>query len=144
MMKRRIFFTVSEIPFKLKGQQVLRDWLDQVAAQHKAKIASLSYVFVSDEHLLSMNKEFLQHDTYTDIITFPYDDGESDGLVGEIFISIDRVRENAAEFGVVFDQELRRVMAHGLLHLAGFKDKTAKEVKAMRAAEDGALALYGK
>ena len=141
-MKRRVFFTVSEIPFKLKGQQILREWLDQVAHAHHGGITSLNYIFVSDAHLLAMNEEFLQHDTLTDIITFPDESSTPAGVVGEVYISVERVRENASEFGADFPTELRRVMAHGLLHLLGFKDKSAKDIKAMRAAEDSALALY--
>ncbi len=141
-MKRRIFFTVSEIPFKLKDQQITRDWLDRVAQVHHGSIVSLNYIFVSDAHLLEMNEEFLQHDTLTDILTFPDEVSNPAGVVGEVYISVDRVRDNASEFGADFLTELRRVMAHGLLHLLGFKDKSAKDVKAMRTAEDSALALY--
>ena len=141
-MKRRIFFTVSEIAFKLKDQQILREWLDRVALAHHGAIVSLNYIFVSDEHLLEMNEEFLQHDTLTDILTFPDEVSNPAGVVGEVYISVDRVRDNAAEFGADFLTELRRVMAHGLLHLLGFKDKSAKDIKAMRMAEDSALALY--
>jgi probable rRNA maturation factor len=141
-MKRTIRYAVDEVDFKLKGQQVLRDWLTRVADAHERKIQELDYVFVSDEKLLQMNQEFLQHDTLTDIITFPYDVEHADGVIGEIYISVDRVRENAAEFGNTFDVELRRVMAHGLLHLFGFKDKSKADIKRMRDAEDAALALF--
>jgi probable rRNA maturation factor len=143
-MTRTVRFTVHEIELKLKDQQILRDWLGRVAASHKAGIGSLSYIFVSDDFLLNMNQEFLQHDTLTDIITFPDETSTSDAVVGEIYISVERVRENAIEFGVDALIELRRVMAHGLLHLLGFKDKTDKEMKAMRAAEDAALLLFSK
>lgn len=143
-MSRTILFSIHEVEFKLKDQQLLRDWLSKVAAAHKATIASLNYIFVSDEFLLNMNQEFLQHDTLTDIITFPDETSTSDAVVGEIYISVERVRENAVEFGVDFLIELRRVMAHGLLHLLGFKDKSTKEQKEMRAAEDAALVLFEK
>jgi probable rRNA maturation factor len=143
-MARTIRFTVHEIEYKLRDQQILRDWLLRVAAAHKAGIASLSYILVSDEFLLSMNQEYLQHDTLTDIITFPDESSTREAVVGEIYISVERVRENAVEFGVEFTTELRRVMAHGLLHLLGFKDKSAKEIKEMRAAEDAALVHFSK
>jgi rRNA maturation RNase YbeY len=143
-MSRTILFSIHEVEFKLKDQQLLRDWLTKVAAAHKAAIASLNYIFVSDEFLLNMNQEFLQHDTLTDIITFPDDTSKSDAIVGEIYISVERVKENAVEFGVDFLIELHRVMAHGLLHLLGFKDKSTKEQKEMRAAEDAALVLFEK
>ena len=143
-MARTIRFTVHEIEFKLRDQQILRDWLVRVASSHKAAISSLNYILVSDEFLLSMNQEYLQHDTLTDIITFPHDTSTHDAIVGETYISVERVRENAVEFGVELTTELRRVMAHGLLHLLGHKDKSAKEVKEMRAAEDAALVLFGK
>lgn len=140
-MKSSIRFAVDGIPFKLKDQKSHKEWLQHIAAAHGQTIGTLQYVFVSDDALLAMNQQYLSHDTYTDIITFPME-GES-GVSGEIYISVDRVQENAATFGQVFEIELKRVMAHGLLHLLGFKDKTKAQEKAMRSAEDAAIGLWG-
>jgi len=115
-------------------------WLTKVAASYNKSIANLSYVFVSDEYLLEMNREHLSHDYYTDIITFNYNDGDS--LAGDLFISYDRVKANASDFGngSVHD-ELCRVMVHGLLHLEGFNDKTEAEEQEMRRHEEQCLLL---
>jgi probable rRNA maturation factor len=139
-----IRFHVEDIAFKLKGSRKLSGWLWRVAASYGAPLSEVNYIFVSDVYLLRLNQEFLQHDTYTDIITFPHDGPAEEGIGGDIYISIDRIRENAVKFGVTFEMELNRVMVHGLLHLLGFKDKGAKAKKEMRAAEDAALALVGK
>jgi probable rRNA maturation factor len=141
-MARAFRFFVDGAPFKLKSQALVRTWLERVAMAHGATVLSLSYIFVTDEALLKMNQEFLQHDTFTDIITFPDQSSTLAAIVGEIYVSVDRVGENAQELGVDFSVELRRVMSHGLLHLIGFKDKSAKDIKAMRAAEDAALLLW--
>ncbi|MDZ4668663.1 MAG: rRNA maturation RNase YbeY [bacterium] len=115
-------------------------WLMSVSMSHKAEIKELSFNFCSDEYILEMNKEHLNHDYYTDIITF--DMGEPGGAIeGDIYISIDRVKENAKLNNTKYDMELNRVMAHGLLHLIGFQDKTIDQQKEMRLAEDGALKL---
>lgn len=119
---------------------MLRLWLANVARLHKRKISGLNYIFVSDKQLLEMNRQFLNHDTYTDIITFESDCGKN-AVCGEIYISIDRVRENAKKFDVGVKDELHRVMAHGLLHLCGFKDKSVKEQTVMRRQEEKALDL---
>jgi rRNA maturation RNase YbeY len=114
-----------------------------VAAANKRSIGTLNYCFVSDDELLAMNQHYLRHNTYTDIITFDYSSDESRKNVvsGEIYISIDRVRENADKFRVPFRTELSRVMAHGLLHLCGLRDKTSADQKKMRNAEEKALSL---
>jgi probable rRNA maturation factor len=141
-MARAIRFFVDGSPFKLKSQANVRAWLERVATAHGASVSSLNYVFVTDDALLKMNQEFLQHDTLTDIITFPDQSSTLSSIVGEVYVSVDRVIENAQELGVDFNIELRRVMSHGLLHLIGFKDKSAKDIKAMRGAEDDALSLW--
>jgi probable rRNA maturation factor len=104
-------------------------------------LANLNYIFCSDEYLLQVNRDFLQHDYYTDIITFDLSETPQ-AVTGEIYISVDRVRENAQTNEVSFTEELHRVIFHGALHLCGYKDKKPAEVKAMRAAEDKYLALY--
>ena len=111
-----------------------------MAGERRFTVGDIQYIFCSDEFLLDINRNFLQHDDFTDIITF--DLGEKKGdLCSEIYISIPRVKENAKSFGVSFYQELHRVMAHGILHLCGLKDKTPKQEKEMRKAEDGALLI---
>ena len=115
-------------------------WLSKVARHYKKELGELSYVFCSDEVLLKMNIEHLNHDYFTDVITFNYNDKNS--LSGDVFVSVDRVKDNAMEFGNAnFFDELCRVIVHGLLHLIGFNDKSEKEVSEMRKAEDFCLAL---
>ena len=104
------------------------------------ELGKLDYVFCDDEYLAEINLQYLNHDTYTDVITFDYSEGEE--IVGDIFISIERVRENATEREIAFDEELRRVMAHGVLHLLGFNDEEDAERAAMRAKEDEVLAKF--
>ena len=120
---------------------VLRSWLKGLAKTQGRKLAALNYMFVSDEALLQVNLEYLQHHTYTDIITFNNADA-GEAIEGDIFISLDRVQDNAQKFVVKPEEELVRVMAHGLLHLCGFNDKKPKEKQAMRAAEDEAIRAY--
>ena len=118
-------------------------WLVQVAEQHGQLLDTLSYVFCSDEALHRINVDYLDHDTYTDIITFDLRDTPGEGaLLGECYISLDRIEDNAARFGVSFLHELRRVLVHGLLHLTGLGDKTDAEATVMRAAEDAALGMW--
>ncbi len=104
------------------------------------QIGTLQYIFCSDEALLEINKRYLSHDYYTDIITFQYEEGKV--LSGDIYISVDRVRENAVEFDQGFDQELRRVMIHGVLHLAGYRDKTDAEKSEMRVRENDLMEMF--
>jgi rRNA maturation RNase YbeY len=115
-------------------------WLVKLARLEGRYIENITYIFCSDDFLLDMNVRYLNHDYYTDIITFPYQEGAQ--LSGDLFISVDRVRENANDFGVDFDIELRRVMVHGILHLMGFGDKTEEEVQMMRAKEDACLQIF--
>jgi rRNA maturation RNase YbeY len=104
------------------------------------EVGNLDYVFVTDDELLEMNKAYLDHDYYTDIITFDYTEGNV--LAGDMFISTDRVKENAVEFGVSFEKELMRVCVHGLLHLCGYGDKTDNEINLMREKEDFYINRY--
>jgi len=129
-------------PLKIKTppKKVLQTWLEKIAASEKRKINSLAYNFVSDEELWQMNKQYLKHNSYTDIITFDY--SEEDALSGEIYISVERVKENAEKLKITFKDELLRVMAHGLLHLCGYKDKSPIQQKQMRAAEERALKMF--
>ena len=117
-------------------------WLQTIISSEKKECKKISYSFVNDEELLQMNKKYLNHDTYTDIITFDYCEGKS--ISGDIFISIDRVTENATTFSVTFEEELNRVIAHGVLHLCGYKDKTKREILKMRKKEEYYLRFYQK
>ena len=130
----------SQVEFKLKSEKDYRRWLNEIARSYGKVLADLSYVFCSDEYLHEINLEYLQHDTLTDIITFDY--AEGDLLKGEIYISVDRVKENALEYNVIFDHELKRVIAHGLLHLCGYGDKNEEEKKLMRQLENDAIGMF--
>lgn len=114
-------------------------WIETVAATYDRRIGEIGYMFVDDEKILEINREYLGHDYYTDIITFDYD--ERDVLNGDIVISVDTVRSNAEQFGKSFDDELHRVIIHGILHLCGINDKGPGERELMEAAEDRALTL---
>ena len=114
-------------------------WIESVAATYDRRIGEIGYMFVDDEKILEINREYLGHDYYTDIITFDYD--ERDVLNGDIVISVDTVRSNAEQFGKSFDDELHRVIIHGILHLCGINDKGPGERELMEAAEDRALTL---
>ena len=114
-------------------------WIRAVAANHGRKVGDIGYMFVNDEGILKINREYLHHDYYTDIITFDYDEG--DIINGDIVISLDTVRSNAALFGKAYDEELHRVIIHGILHLCGLEDKQPGERRLMEAAEDEALAM---
>ncbi len=127
--------------FKVKEVLKKKKWLKKLAENEGFKISELSYIFMDDEALLRINIEYLQHDTYTDIITF--DNSEKKGKIeGDIFISVDRVNENATKFKVDFETELLRVLAHGLLHLCGYKDKKKEEETLMRAKEEYYLNIW--
>lgn len=127
--------------FKLTDPKKSTAWIKKAIKKEGATLLSLNYIFCTDEYLREINIEFLNHKTLTDIITFNYN--PSDGEIeGEIYISIDRVRENAETFGTGFKPELNRVMIHGVLHLLGYNDKTKSEKKAMREKEDSYLSLW--
>ena len=117
-------------------------WLRSVAAGYGRRIGELAYIFCNDEKILEVNRRYLGHDYYTDVITF--DDDEGDVINGDIFISIDTVCSNSKKFGTSYDQELDRVIVHGVLHLCGIDDKGPGERELMEAAEDKALALLGQ
>lgn len=135
-----INFSNNGIKFSLKEKTRLKNWIKKVIELQNKKTGEISYLFCDDEHILEVNQTYLNHDTYTDIITFDYVDG--DVISGDILISVDRVGENAEKFGLSFEQELHRVMIHGVLHLLGNKDKTDSEAKSMRAKEDEALNVF--
>lgn len=117
-------------------------WVKAVAATYGKKVGEIAYIFVDDEKILEVNRQYLQHDYYTDIITFDYTEGDT--ISGDLFISLDTVRTNAEQVGATYEQELRRVIIHGILHLCGINDKGPGEREIMEAAEDSALALLKK
>ncbi|MFD2036409.1 rRNA maturation RNase YbeY [Belliella marina] len=129
--------------FNLKNKNLHKKWLKTIAEQEGYKVGELTYIFCSDEYLYKINVEYLNHDTYTDIITFDNSE-EADMIEGDIFISIDRVKENSARENNGFQTELQRVMSHGILHLLGYKDKTKKDKKIMREMEDKSISLFDK
>ncbi len=138
-MVRDISFQVQDVQFTLKNKQVIRQWIAEVAAKEEFSIAPINYIFCSDAHLLDMNKQFLNHNYFTDIISFDYTQGKR--LSGDIFISIDRVADNAQTYKTTFEAELHRVIIHGVLHFMGYKDKTPVDEKKMRSKENSALKL---
>lgn len=117
-------------------------WVKAVAASYGKKVGEIAYIFVDDEEILRVNREYLQHDYYTDIITFDYTEGDT--ISGDLFISLDTVRTNAEQYGKPYEEELHRVIIHGILHLCGINDKGPGERELMEAAEDKALALLGE
>ncbi len=136
-----INFHVEDIDFKIQQKQKIKNWLKAVVNSEGFALGDLNYVFCSDDYLLKINIEYLAHDYLTDIITF--DNSEEEGLIeGDIFISIDRVRENAGTFEVSDSYELNRVLVHGILHLCGYPDKTDEEAKLMRSKENHYLRLF--
>ncbi len=136
----QITFIAQQVPSAFRNRDRLRNWMHWVAKEHGHSIGELNYVLMSDKALLTYNRDFLQHDEYTDVITF---DGQTGtGVSGDVLMSYDRIKENARSFDVSIQYELRRVMVHGLLHLLGHSDKTVAKRKAMRALEDTWLERY--
>lgn len=135
-----IRFSVQSGDFELSEPQKVKKWLSEVILRRGKSIGNINYLFCDDEYLLGVNRQYLNHDTYTDIITFDYVAG---GLIsGDIMISTERVGENAGKYGVPFVQELHRVVVHGVLHLLGQGDKSEAEAAEMRRQEEAALALW--
>lgn len=132
------FFT-QDIPFTFKGRRLTSRWLKAVAEGEGKQLGDIAIIFCSDNYLLDINKKFLQHNYYTDIITFDYCEGNR--LSGDLFISVDSVRLNAAEYGSSFEDELNRVIVHGLLHLMGYDDHSDEDITQMRAKENACLQL---
>lgn len=126
-------------PPKIK-KQLVKNWIKSVITSEGKMLGDVNYIFCSDEYLLEVNKQYLDHDYYTDIITFDYVEG--DVISGDIFVSVDRVEENGKQFGSGFDSELRRILVHGVLHLIGFPDKRPEEKKIMTEKEDQYLAIF--
>jgi len=133
------YFFTEDTDYRLRQKIALRKWIEETAKAEGFKTGEISIVLCSDVYLLRINQQYLNHDTYTDIVTFDNSD-EEEVIAGDIFISIDRVRENAAKFGVSEQDELHRVIIHGILHLCGYGDKKKAEKAVMTAKEDYYLA----
>jgi len=134
-----ILFFTEKVDFKLENPALVREWVVKVVQDHYLDVGIINYVFTTDEYLLRINKDFLNHDYLTDIITF--DNRQGKELNSDIYISLDRVRENADENKKPFLEELHRVIVHGILHLCGYKDNTPESKAKMRKAEDKYLSL---
>lgn len=135
-----ISFQNLSIGFKLSNKTKLKQWIKTITEKEKHQLGTINYIFCTDEELLEINLKHLNHNTYTDIITFDYTEGKK--ISSDIFISLERVLENAQKFKVDFDTELKRVMIHGVLHLCGYKDKTKADAELMRKKENAAIKLF--
>ncbi|MEJ1221458.1 rRNA maturation RNase YbeY [Sediminicola sp. 1XM1-17] len=129
-----------ETEFELENTAKYSDWITRIITGHQRSHAQIDYIFCDDEFLLDINQKYLDHDTYTDIITFDYTEDKT--IAGDIFISIDRIQENAGTFDVEFHNELLRVMSHGVLHLLGYKDKTDNDSLLMREKENECINMF--
>lgn len=136
-----VHFFNEDVSYVLKDKMKLKNWVKIIIEQHQKSLGEVNFVFCSDEYLHKMNVEYLQHDTLTDIITFDYCDGNT--VSGDLFISIDRVKDNASDLKIKLTDELHRVMIHGVLHLIGFKDKSQQDAATMRSQEEKSLILRG-
>lgn len=134
-----VLFSIDKKGFRFNRRRLTAAWVCAVVSRETFSLGEVSIVFTSDENLLAINREFLQHDYFTDIITFDYSEGRV--VSGELYISVDTVASNAAGLGMSFDDELDRVIIHGILHLCGYKDKTPAEQTGMRAKEDDYLSI---
>lgn len=133
------FFT-EETDFRFSQRDKVTRWLSRISTDHLHQIEKLNYIFCSDDYLLRINRDYLNHDNYTDIISF--DNSDKKGQIeGDIFISIDRVIDNSKKYGSLWEEELHRVMVHGLLHLLGYRDKAESKKAQMKEAEDRCLSL---
>ena len=126
--------------FELGDEAAFSKWISAIIESESKKEGDINYIFCDDEYLLKLNEEYLNHDTLTDIISFDYSVGNE--LHGDIFISVERVRENASDFNVAFENELKRVMAHGVLHYCGYKDKTESDELIMRNKEEEKIRMF--
>lgn len=137
-----IRFHSEEIQFRLQKKTGHRNWLSCCIRFHKREAGEINMVFISNARMRRMNRKYLKHDYDTDVITFDYSDGSE--ISGDVFINVEQVRKNAAHYQVTEDEEIRRVMIHGILHLAGYRDSNRKEQKVMREMENEALNLWKK
>ena len=128
-----------EVDFELPNEEALASWIEESIKQEESLLGEINYIFCNDEDLLKINVKYLNHDTYTDIISFDYSLNET--ISGDIYISLERVEENAEKFNVTFENELHRVMIHGILHYLGYKDKTEQDKNEMRSKENELILL---
>lgn len=143
MRKKKIHFFYQDVRVALQNREALKTFLIKLFRKEQTALTSLNVVFCSDEGLLEINRQYLQHNYFTDIITFPLS-AEGTPVEAELYISIDRVRENAKENKISFKDELHRVIFHGCLHLVGYNDKSSQQIKKIREREDYYLRLYVK
>ena len=129
-----------ETDFNLENEEAVTSWLGKVITSENKKEGEINYIFCDDEYLHKINVEYLNHDTLTDIISFDYSMGNE--LHGDVFVSVERVKDNAADFNVSFEEELKRVLVHGILHYCGYKDKGEAEELVMRVKEDEKIAMF--
>ena len=134
-----VSFYFEDIKFVFRQKTLTRKWLKLVAESEICRIGDISVIFCSDNYILDINQKYLGHDYFTDIITFDYREG--DRLSGDLFISVDSVRENSIEYGTAFNDELNRVIVHGFLHIIGYDDHTDEDIKVMRSKENYYLSL---
>lgn len=139
-MNEEIINFYSENEFQLEQSLQYENWVKEVIKSEEKKIGEINFIFCDDEYLLKINQQYLDHDTYTDIISFDNSIGKI--LNGDIFISTQRVLENSDTYGVTFEEELRRVIIHGVLHLCGYKDKSSEETRLMRAKEEEKMKMF--
>ena len=129
-----------ELDFKLDDEQLFSDWLSNVISSENKNEGEINYIFCDDNYLVEINQQYLDHDTLTDIISFDYSVGNE--LHGDVFISVERVVENAQDFDVTFEEELRRVLVHGILHYCGYKDKNEEDENLMRRKEEEKMKMF--
>ena len=129
-----------ELDFKLEDETIYSDWISKVISSENRDEGEINYIFCDDNYLIELNQQYLDHDTLTDVISFDYSEGNE--LHGDVFISIERVRDNAADFNVAFDEELKRVLVHGVLHYCGYKDKSEDDEKLMRQKEEEKMKMF--
>ncbi len=129
-----------ELDFKLDDEQLFSDWLSKVISSESKHEGEINYIFCDDNYLVEINQQYLDHDTLTDIISFDYSVGNE--LHGDVFISVERVVENAQDFDVTFEEELRRVLVHGILHYCGYKDKNEEDENLMRRKEEEKMKMF--
>ncbi len=134
-----IDFNYEEVSENQIDENIIKSWIGKVITDYNSFLGSITYIFCNDDYILNINNQYLNHNYYTDIITFDYCDGNT--VSGDLFISIDTVLSNSIKFNTLFQEELNRVIIHGILHLLGFKDKTDQEAKTMRTLENQALKL---
>jgi len=140
MEEEQIIFNYEEIDFSLQNEKLIINWINKTILEEHKEIGNISYIFCNDKYLLDINKQYLNHDYFTDIITFDYT--EDDIISGDIFISIDTIETNTKEFKTTFVDELHRVIIHGILHLVGYNDKTDEQQKEMTEKENYYLSIF--